>query len=79
MQITIRLFSGFARYLPPGNEGDAITLAVEDDVTVSGLIEQFHLPKDIPKVISVNEDIAREDDMLHDLDTVKIFPVSKGG
>ena len=77
--ITVRMFSSFMKYLPPEKTGDTCVLNTELNVSVAQLLDQLHVPADIAKVITVNDENQKEDYVLQDCDVLKIFPIARGG
>ena len=79
IKVTVRMFSSFMKYLPPERTRDTCVINLEDNVTVIQLLNQLHVPKDIPKVITVNDENQKEYYILQDNDLLKIFPIARGG
>jgi sulfur carrier protein ThiS len=79
MEITVRMFSHFQKYLPPGTERAGYELQVEPGTTVAALLLQLKMPENLTTVITVNDTNRKEDHVLEDRDTVKIFPAAMGG
>ncbi|MCW9035232.1 MAG: MoaD/ThiS family protein [Rhodospirillales bacterium] len=46
MKITVKLFSYFTKYLPPGSYKQAIDLTVEDGTTAGQALQNLNIPKD---------------------------------
>lgn len=78
MNITLKLFATYQRYLPDGCEGRACDLDVGDGATVGHLLDQFHVPME-GAVILVNGRTAAQEHILEDGDVVAVFPALAGG
>jgi hypothetical protein len=79
MEITVRMFSDFQKYLPADAVRDSCVVNMEKTVSVAELIESFKLPDKKPRVITVNDTNRKENFILDDKDVVKIFPAAMGG
>ena len=79
MTIRIRLFSSFQRHLPEADPRMPVPLTIERPRTISALLESLGLPEDQRRVVTVNDRNVAEDTMLADGDTLKVFPVARGG
>lgn len=79
MLITIKLFAGLQKFLPPDRRGSSASLETTPGVTVADVIAQLGLPVEQAKLKLVNSTHAQLDDVLHDGDTLAIFPPVGGG
>ncbi len=81
MKIEIKLFASLRKHLPPGADGSTATVEVQEGLTVAGLFEQLHVPKELAQLVLVNGvniegDYSRT---LQEGDTVSVFPPVAGG
>jgi molybdopterin converting factor small subunit len=74
MEIEVRLFAGLRKY---ANQNDKIEL--EDGNRVTDLFEKLGIPPSKVAIILVNGRHAREDQPLHQGETVSLFPAIAGG
>lgn len=79
MRITIKLFAGLQKYLPPGRKGSSATLELKSGATVADVVAQLGLPLEQAKLKLVNSTHAQPDAVLHHGDTLAIFPPVGGG
>ena len=79
MKIKLKLFATFREYLPEGNDGHSIMLEQDENTNVDSVLLRLKLPADIPKIILVNGVQKTANEMLHDGDTLSIFPPIAGG
>ena len=79
MKITIRFFSTFRDFQPQPSVRSAVYLDVEEDKSVGAVLEAFHLPVELPKVVLINGRHAADDSLLADGDVVSVFPPLIGG
>ena len=89
MNIEVRLYGDFKRCLPSGGAtfeafdlccaGDGMMKSLEKEITIEELVKELGLSEDIPKVIIVNDRIAKFDYVLKDGDRVSVFPPLAGG
>ena len=78
MQIYVRLFSRFRDHLPPEAKGEA-TIQLPDGATVGQLLAYLGTEKRV-KLINVNgEQVADRCIVLHDGDSVRVYPIAVGG
>ena len=79
MNITLKLFSYFTKYLRPDAVNCAMTLQVAEGAKVSEVLMDFHVPLDECRLVITNG-IVRTDTaealeaVLHEGDTVAILP-----
>jgi sulfur carrier protein ThiS len=78
MTITLKLFTGFRRYLPPGSGVSACQLEVADGTTVGQVLARLGVPTD-GAVILVNGRTAALDRRLEEDDVLAAFPALAGG
>jgi molybdopterin converting factor small subunit len=73
------MFSNFQKFLPPGAERDKCKVEISDGADVEELMDKLKIPRQMPRVITVNDTNRKENFKLDDRDIVKIFPVAMGG
>jgi len=78
MNVSLRLFTVFQKYLPDGKQG-RVTLRCREDERIGELLNRLGLPQDVPKIILVNGTQKTLDDVLHDGDMLDVFPPIAGG
>lgn len=84
MQIQVRMFMEYRKYLPADASEGKTTVTVDEGATVEGLLKMFDIPLDEPKILVINGvshgtcDTA-QDQPLKDGDVVAIFPPVGGG
>ncbi len=54
MRITLKLYATLSEYLPSGAVRNVITLTVQEDTTVEGVIAQLRLPREMVHLVLVN-------------------------
>jgi molybdopterin converting factor small subunit len=79
MNVRLKLFATFRRYLPPGSQGNACHIKVPAGTRVADLLARFDLPTDESKVILVNGRDADPERVLEEGDVVGVFPSMAGG
>ena len=83
MNISIELYAGLMKYLPPGKSRFRRDIKVEDGLVVSRLIEQYHMRPEEAHLVLVNgKHINAEVRDAHELaegDVVSIWPPVAGG
>jgi molybdopterin converting factor small subunit len=80
MHIEVKLFANLRKNLPPGSTGSKAQLTLEDGATLQTLIDQLKIPVELAQMVLVNGEQTREfDRLLHEGDTVSIFPPVAGG
>jgi molybdopterin converting factor small subunit len=79
MQVTVVCFGAMREFLPPGASGNSITLDVEEDQDVGGLVDDLGAPRRLVYALLVNEDPSSLDRPLRDGDKVTLMPQFTGG
>ncbi|HSJ58627.1 MAG TPA: MoaD/ThiS family protein [Anaerolineae bacterium] len=78
MNIDVKLFSRFREHLPAEARGEA-TLRLPDGTTIAGLLDHLGISARV-QLVSVNDQPEPDRDrVLHDGDSVRIFPFVVGG
>jgi len=78
MKITLKLFASLREHLKKHSNG-ACDINLQEHATVQDVLASLHIPDDIPKIILINGVQKSEIDMLHDGDTLSVFPPIAGG
>jgi sulfur carrier protein ThiS len=84
MNVNIELYASLMKYLPPGKSRFRREVKVDDDITLSRLIRQFHISEAEAHLVLVNGHFVncgedREQRKLSEGDTVSIWPPVAGG
>ena len=78
MKITVKLFAALRENLKDNLNG-ACEIDLQEHATVDEALAYFHIPEDIPKIILINGVQKSVPDMLHEGDTLSVFPPIAGG
>ena len=78
VDITLKLFGGFRRCLPPGNEGHACEVEVPQGATPAHVLVHYGIPTE-GTVVLVNGLTSTLDLPLHEGDVLAAFPALAGG
>ena len=79
MDIEIKLFFDLARHLPAETDKRSASISLDSGTTVQGLIDRLGLPPDSVHSILVNGIRAAGTAVLHEGDSVAVFPPMAGG
>ncbi len=84
MQINIEFYASLMKYLPPGNSRFRREVKVDDNITLSKLIQQYHISEQEAHLVLVNGHFVncgedRDSRQLSEGDTVSIWPPVAGG
>ncbi len=83
MHVTLKLYAGLARHLPPGARRNAVELDVSDGTTIDTLIDRFQVPPQSAHLVLVNGHFVppaeRDARALLDGDVLAIWPPVAGG
>ena len=79
MEVEIRLFASFAKYLPPGSERKRARIEVEEGAKVGELMDKLNIPPKITNVIMVNGEHRNQETKLSEGDRVSVIPPISGG
>ena len=84
MKVNIEFYASLMKYLPPGPSRVRREVTVEDGITLSKLIRQYHISEQEAHLVLVNGHFVncgedRDDRQLAEGDTVSIWPPVAGG
>ena len=84
MNVNIEFYASLMKYLPPGKSRFRREVKVEDGISLSGLIQQFHISDEEAHLVLVNGHFVncgedRDQRQLAEGDTVSIWPPVAGG
>jgi len=78
MKITLKLFAALREHMITHHNG-ACEVSLGEIATVQDVLEKFRIPDDIPKIILINGAQKSSCDVLHNGDTLSVFPPIAGG
>ena len=83
MNISIELYAGLMKYLPPGKSRFRRDIKVDDGLVLNRLIEQYHIKPEEAHLVLVNGKYVnadlRDEHQLVEGDVVSIWPPVAGG
>lgn len=82
MELNIKLYGTLRRYRPDSATGaphHPFTLSIPDNSTVSDLVNLLAIKDGAVNATAVNGDAVENSTLLHDGDTVSLFPPAAGG
>ena len=79
MEIEVKLFAIFHRYLPKGGSPYSCKLKVEVESRVEDILNNLGLPKEMPKILLLNGVRCNPESKLREGDVLSIFPPLGGG
>ena len=80
MKIELRLFASLRKKLPPGSPRGKCDLELPAGATIDDVLQRMDIPRASAQMVLVNGDHDRNfDHVLHDGDTLSIFPPVAGG
>ena len=83
MQINIEFYASLMQYLPPGKSRHRREIQIDDELRLSNLIEQFHIPEKMAHIVLVNghfvDSEKRQEREFVEGDVVSIWPPVAGG
>ena len=83
MEVTVKLFATLGKYLPPNAKHNEVRLDITDGTSVSQLMRQLDLPRELTQVVMINgvyiEPGDRDHTTLSPGDEFAIFPPVAGG
>jgi sulfur carrier protein ThiS len=80
MRIELKLYASLARFMPDKQGGSgANTFEIDDETTISDLLESLKVPTQQVKLIFLNGVHAKGDHVLKEGDRIGVFPPVAGG
>lgn len=79
MQVKVQLFATLRDYSPDGAKSEPFNVDLKNGNTLRHLLDKLRLPEEVPKILLVNGKHCKEQEELHEGDTVGIFPPLAGG
>jgi sulfur carrier protein ThiS len=79
MEIEVKLFGIFQKYVPPGSENYSCRLELEEGAAIDQVLEKLKIPRYVPMVTLVNGIPITAKVRLHPGDELKITPLVTGG
>jgi molybdopterin converting factor small subunit len=79
MKIEVALYATLSKYLPPSAQNRKAVIDVPDGATVDDVLRRLDVPRDHPNILLVNGRQASEGAVLHDGETLSVFPPLAGG
>ncbi len=79
MNVEVRLFASFTKYLPDSAEGHKIIMTLNEGTTVKHVLEQLKVPLEEIKLVFINSVRADLEDVLKEGDRMGAFPPVAGG
>jgi molybdopterin synthase sulfur carrier subunit len=80
MKIQLNLFASLSRFLPePRGSSFSNLVEIPDGTTIKSILEDLHVPPELPKIIFLNGIHADETSVLKEGDRLGIFPPLAGG
>ncbi len=78
MKIALTLYATLRSHLKVTSNGKC-DLTLEQGSTVQNVLDQLHIPHDLPMIILINGVQKGQTDSLHDGDSLSVFPPIAGG
>jgi sulfur carrier protein ThiS len=75
MEISIKLFSNFALYHSPSK----FRLEMQNGGSVIDVLRSLKIPEDLPRIVLINGDVAEDQTILKEGDTLSLFSPVAGG
>ena len=83
MRINIEFYASLMQYLPPGKSRHRREIQIDDELRLSYLIEQYHIPEKMAHLVLVNGHFVnaenRQERKLVEGDVVSVWPPVAGG
>lgn len=84
MNVQVKLFMGFRRYLPPEAKSDEVVISLPEESTVNDLLNHLEIPGEEQKLLVINgvsQGTCQDEStyVLKDGDVVSVFPPVGGG
>ncbi len=79
IEVEVRLYGKLSEYSSQAEVGKAMVFPLQENTSLSSLLDQLHLPLEEVKLVFVNNQQRNNNYKLSDGDRVAIFPVIAGG
>lgn len=83
MKLTVKLYAGLGRYLPPGSSDHAAELEIPPDTTAHGIMDRLAMPREAAHLVLLNGVYLnagqRDEGLLREGDVVAMWPPVAGG
>jgi molybdopterin converting factor small subunit len=82
MELTIKLYGTLRKYRPNSAAGaphQPFTISIPDNSTINDLLHALEVVDGAVNAAAVNGDAVENSTLLHDGDTVNLFPPAAGG
>ena len=79
MRVRVRLFSHLVRWAPSEAAAEGGILDLPEGATIRVALAGLGMPTSTPRVVTVNDTNSDEGHVLHDGDSLKVFPLAMGG
>jgi molybdopterin converting factor small subunit len=79
IQVQLKLFASYRRYLPSNCTGNSCHLVMTPGSTVEDLLRKYDIPLDEHLVILRNGRSVEREAALQDQDVIAVFPAMAGG
>jgi len=83
VEISIKLFGGLRRYLPPGSTFNGCRVKIDANTPLSALLKQLPVPAAKPYLVIVNDEKVSRQEYDHQIigadDEIVLLPPIKGG
>lgn len=83
MKVSIEFFASLMKYLPPGKSRFRREIKVDSGMTLSRLIDQYHISAEEAHIVLVNGQFVNVEDrpqhQLQESDVVSVWPPVAGG
>ncbi len=80
MIVKVKLFATLRRYGPPDVKlGENFPVILDESSDINRLLKKLKIPEDQAKIIMINGNISKRQEILKEEDEVAIFPPVGGG
>lgn len=83
MQLKVKLYAGLSEYLPSEAEENTFQLEISEQTTAYNIIDKFSIPRELAHLVLLNgvylKPEERDQPVLHDGDTLAVWPPVAGG
>ena len=77
--VEVRLYASLRRYYPELKGGEALSLALDDNVNLENLLDKLKVPRKEITIVMVNGQREAASYLLRDGDRIGVFPLVAGG